>query len=106
MILWGRTSKVVDAAEERECVFVFDAFGDHVGAGLAREGRHRHQHGAGAVGAALEVPAGQTPAVVREPLEAVGQALRFRQRRERLERGVLDLPNPFAGEAQGSADLF
>jgi hypothetical protein len=42
----------------------------------------------------------------RDGLEGVLQALRLRQRRERLERGVLDLPDPFAGEAQGSADLI
>src|SRR6266536_5920232 len=39
-------------------------------------------------------------------LGVVVQALRFRQRRERCERGVLDLPDPFAGEAEGSADLI
>ena len=48
----------------------------------------------------------ETPAMVGERLEAVVQALRFRQRRERLECGVLDLPNPFAGDAEGSADLI
>jgi hypothetical protein len=39
-------------------------------------------------------------------LGAVVQALRFRQRRELLERGALDLTDPFAGEAEGSADLI
>src|SRR6266511_5125742 len=39
-------------------------------------------------------------------LGAVVHALRFRQRHERCERGVLDLPNTFAGEAQGLADLI
>jgi hypothetical protein len=37
---------------------------------------------------------------------ALIQALRLRQRGEGLERGVFDLPYPFAGDAEGSADLI
>jgi hypothetical protein len=38
-------------------------------------------------------------------LEAVAQALRLRQRGERLERAVFDLPDPLAGDAEAAADL-
>jgi hypothetical protein len=39
-------------------------------------------------------------------LAATLEALRFGQRREDLERVVLDLADPFAGDAEGAADLF
>src|SRR5918996_4279684 len=54
------------------------------------------------------------PAAHRQPqgarakkagLDAVVQALRLGQRRERLERLVLDLPDPLAGDAEGAPHL-
>jgi hypothetical protein len=38
-------------------------------------------------------------------LEAVAQALRLRQRGERVECGVFDLPDPLTRDAEGAADL-
>jgi hypothetical protein len=38
-------------------------------------------------------------------LEAVAQALRLGQRCERLQRGVFDLPDPLAGDAEGAPHL-
>ncbi len=46
------------------------------------------------------------PPASRGVLKAVIQALCFRERGERLERGVLDLPDPFAGDAEGSTNLI
>jgi len=42
----------------------------------------------------------------RAGLEGVLQALRLRQRRERLERVVLDLTDPLAGDAEGAPHLL
>src|SRR5713101_3373025 len=39
-------------------------------------------------------------------LAAALEALRFRQRREDLERVVLDLADPLAGDTEGAADLL
>src|SRR2546423_15698242 len=39
-------------------------------------------------------------------LDAVFQALRFRQRLKLLQRVVLDLPDALAGHAEGAADLL
>src|SRR5229473_462347 len=44
------------------------------------------------------------PATAR--LAAALEALRFRQRREDLERVVLDLADPLAGDTEGAADLL
>lgn len=80
-----------------------------VGTASVRDGRgvsgRRDAHGRMCVTGPSRFQPAETPAMVGERLEAVVQALRFRQRRERLECGVLDLPNPFAGDAEGSADL-
>ena len=52
----------------------------------------------------IRAPARAIAGTVR--LAAALEALRFRQRRERLEGVALDLAGPLAGDTEGAADLF
>src|SRR5438034_4244561 len=49
---------------------------------------------------------GRFEPATRAGLEGVLQALHLRQRREPLERGVLNLPDPLAGDAEGAPHLL